>query len=119
MRTTAVLVILLLTLGLSLGAAPALAEDAVIQPLPSACQPVNDVELSQISGKQFDFNINWRQVARCVYQKLPLSEDTRARVRCVVRTIRTLRSCSQHTNGNTNGIPALPALGSGFVPRDG
>ncbi|MEJ2071337.1 MAG: hypothetical protein P8X65_12960 [Syntrophobacterales bacterium] len=52
MRTTAVLVILLLTLGLSLGVAPALAgENAVIQPLPSACQPVSDVELSQMRGK--------------------------------------------------------------------
>jgi hypothetical protein len=52
MRTTAMLVILLLTLGLSLGVAPALAgENAVIQPLPSACQPISDVELSQMRGK--------------------------------------------------------------------
>jgi len=105
MRTTAVLVILLLTLGLSLGAAPALAEDAVIQQMPAACQPVTDAELSQLNGKFLGFdNVNWRQVACCVYQKLPLSEDTRARVRCVVRTIRTFKSCfNNHANNIENG----------------
>ena len=52
MRTTAVLVILFLVVGLNLGASFALAGDnPVIQPLPSACQPVSDVELSQMRGK--------------------------------------------------------------------
>jgi len=52
MRTTAVLVILLLVVGLNLGASVARAGDhAVIQPLPTACQPVSDVELSHIRGK--------------------------------------------------------------------
>jgi len=52
MRTTAVLLILLLVVGLNLGASVALAGDhSVIQPLPSACQPVSDVELSQMRGK--------------------------------------------------------------------
>ncbi|MEJ2093294.1 MAG: hypothetical protein P8X65_14015 [Syntrophobacterales bacterium] len=45
MRTTAVLVILFLVVGLNLGASFALAGDnPVIQPLPSACQPVSDVD---------------------------------------------------------------------------
>jgi hypothetical protein len=102
MRTTAVLVILLLTLGLSMGVSPALAEDAVMQPLPSACQTVSDTELSQLNGKFLGFNnVDWRQVACCVYQKLPLSEDTRARINCVVRTVRTFRSCF---NNNTNHV---------------
>jgi hypothetical protein len=52
MRTTAMLVILLLAVGLNLGASVALAGDhAVIQPLPTACQPLSDVELSQMRGK--------------------------------------------------------------------
>jgi hypothetical protein len=56
MRTTVVLVIVLLTLGLY--SVPALAGDnAVIQPLPASCQPVSDVELSQMRGKQLtNFN---------------------------------------------------------------
>lgn len=105
MRTTAVLVVLLLTLGLSVGVVPALAEDAVIQQMPAACQQVSDAELSQLNGKFFNFNdVNWCRVARCVYQKLPLSEDTRARVRCVVRTIRTFKSCfNNHANNIQNG----------------
>ena len=68
MRTTVVLVILLLTLGLSLGPAPAVAEDqAVFQQMPASCQRVSDAELSQVEGKFFSFN----QVARCVYQRIP------------------------------------------------
>ena len=56
MRTTAVLVILLLVVGLNLGASVARAGDhAVIQPLPTACQPVSDVELSHIRGKFLGF----------------------------------------------------------------
>jgi hypothetical protein len=102
MRTTALLVILLLTLGLSVGVAPALAQDAVMQPLPSACQPVSDTELSQLNGKFLGFdNVDFRQVARCIYQKLPLSEETRSRINCVVRTVRSFRSCF---NNNTNHV---------------
>lgn len=52
MRTTVVLVIVLLTLGLC--SVPALAGDSpVIQQLPASCQPVSDAELSQIQGKGF------------------------------------------------------------------
>jgi len=109
MRTTAVLVILLLTLGLSVGVAPALAEDAVIQPLPAACQSVNDAELSQISGKQLNFDINWCQVVFCVYQKLPLSDTTRQRISCVYQTVRAFKSCfNNHANNTTNGNTSPP-----------
>jgi len=110
MRTTALLVILLLALGLSLGSAPALAEDqAVVQPLPAACQPVNDAELAQLNGKFLNFNnINWRQVALCVYQKLPLSEDTRSTIRCAYQTCQTFRSCFNHTNNTSNGTTVTP-----------
>jgi hypothetical protein len=52
MRTTAVLVALLLIVGLNLGASVALAGDhASFQLLSRASQPVSDVELSQIRGK--------------------------------------------------------------------
>jgi hypothetical protein len=52
MRTTAVLVALLLVVGLNLGASGALAGDiAIIQPLPTGSQPVSDVELYHIRGK--------------------------------------------------------------------
>ena len=55
MRTTAVLVILMLAFSLNLGASIALAGDnTVIQPLPSACQPLSDVELSQMRGTFLD-----------------------------------------------------------------
>lgn len=103
MRTAVVLVILLLTIGLAWGPAPALAEGkAVNQPLPLTCQPVSDAELTQISGKFFRFNnnLNFCQVARCVYQKLPLSEETRTSIRNVYQKIQCFRSCFNNINGN-------------------
>jgi hypothetical protein len=108
MRTTVVLMILLLTLGISMGPAPALAEnEAVLQPFPAAYQPVSEAELSEMSGKFLYFNnFDLRQVACCVYQKLPLSENTRAQissakaqVKCVYQAGQSFRSCFNYTNG--------------------
>lgn len=100
MRTTALLVILLLTLGLSLGTAPTLAEDqAVVQAMPAACQPVNEAELAQLNGKFFTFDkTTLLQVSRCIFQKLP--EDTQTCILRTVRTIRAFKSCINQTNGN-------------------
>lgn len=108
MRTTALLVIFLLALGLSLGTAPALAADqAVVQSPVAACQPVSETELSQMNGKFFTFDkTTLLQAARCIYQKLP--EDTQTRILCVVRTVRTFKSCFNHTNNTQNGTTTPP-----------
>jgi hypothetical protein len=100
MRTTVVLVILLLTLGLSLGPAPAVAEDnAVFQQMPASCQRVSDVELSQVEGKFFTFN----QIARCVYPRIP--EQYQPCVLKVYQFSRCLYSYFKNHSGNnvTNG----------------
>jgi hypothetical protein len=101
MRTTVLLVIVLLTLGL--WSAPAMAGDhAVIQQLPASCQPVSDVELAQLSGKQ-GFSFNWCQVARCIYNQLP--PPTQQKILCAVQVARTIYSC---VNGqNTNMVQPL------------
>jgi hypothetical protein len=101
MRTTVLLVIVLLTLGL--WSAPAMAGDhAVIQQLPASCQPVSDVELSQLSGKQ-GFSFNWCQVARCIYSQLP--PPTQQKILCAVQVARMINSC---INGkNTDGVMPL------------
>lgn len=105
MRTTALLVIFLLALGLSLGPAPALAqEQAVVQSLPAACQPVSEAELSQLNGKFCCLGkINFCQLALCISDKLPISECTRERIARVCRTIQAVKSCFTHTNNTTNG----------------
>jgi hypothetical protein len=90
MRTTALLVILLLTLGLSLGSAPALAEDqAVIQSMPVACQPVSEAELAQLNGKFFSFDSSTLfRVAFCAYRTFTPVE-TQQRIYRVVQAVRT------------------------------
>ena len=103
MRTTAVLVILLLAVSLNLGASMALAgENAVIQPLPSACQSVSDAELSQIQGKfnGMDGCVKsfFCQVAYCFWEnKVPIKFKTS----CLGQKIQTrLFSFCNIQNGN-------------------
>jgi hypothetical protein len=100
MRTIVVLVIVLLTLGLV--SVPAMAGDnAVIQQLPASCQPVSDVELSQLSGK-FGFRFDLCQVARCIYTQLP--PPTQDKITCAVRVVRTFISC---VKGGDNVMPTV------------
>jgi len=70
------LLMVLLTLGLC--TVPAMAGDqAVMQQLPAACQPVSDAELSQLNGKFAAWaNTDLGKVAMCVFNKLP--DDTKA-----------------------------------------
>ena len=101
MRTIAVVVIFLLTLGLSVGVAPALAEDAVIQPLPMACQPVSDTELSQLNGKFFSFDKTILiRAAFCAYKTFtPVETQQR-----ICRVVQVFRSCFNHSG---NGQPSV------------
>ena len=113
MRTTAVLVILFLVVGLNLGASFALAGDnPVIQPLPSACQPVSDVELSQIEGKFLamdgcvkDFLC---QAARNFWiNKVP----TKFKESCLGQKIKAtyLKFCAPMKSDNFTSAPSLAA----------
>lgn len=100
MRTTVVLAILLLTMGL--WSAPALAGDqTVIQQVPASCQPVSDVELSQLSGKK-GCSLDFRQVARCIYNQLP--PPTQEKLCCAVRVAKAIYSCVQGNN-NAGSVP--------------
>jgi len=103
MRTTVVLVIVLLTLGLY--SVPALAGDnAVIQPLPASCQPVSDVELSQMRGKQLTNFNGCGQALLCEtvkfiwVNKVPES----FKQSCIGQklVISYQRFCGNNTNGN-------------------
>jgi len=89
MKTTALLVILLLALGVSLAPAPALAADqAVIQALPETCQPVSETELSQLNGK-FRFSFDKATLIRaafCAY-KTYTPPETQERICRVVQKI--------------------------------
>ncbi len=101
MKTTALLVVLLLTLGLSMGPAPALAADQpVLQDMPAACQPVSEAQLAELNGKFFSFDKT--TLLRAAYRayKTFTPEDTQERVS---RVVRTLRSCFTQTNNTVNG----------------
>ncbi len=85
MKTTLLLVILLLTLGL--WSVPALAGDNVVmQPLPAASQPVDDAQLSQMNGKFLKPVYDVRQAAQCLFNKLP--PNVRTEIVWVAQTIR-------------------------------
>ncbi len=72
MRTMVLMLIVLLTLGL--GSVPAMAgEQAVTQPLPASCQPVSDVELTQLNGKAMMRTSFLGEIVRCIESKLPPS----------------------------------------------
>lgn len=101
MKTTALLVVLLLALGLSLGPAPVLAaEQAVLQDMPAACQPVSEAQLSELNGKYFSFDKSTLlRAAYCAYKTFT-PPDTQERI---CRVVQTLRSCLTQTNHSTNG----------------
>lgn len=96
MRTTVLLVIVLLTMGLAWGPAPVVAGDKAVMQLPQSCQPVTDAELAQLSGKQGN-SFDLCQVARCIYSHLP--PNAQRKVACVVRVINCINPCK--TNGTT------------------
>jgi hypothetical protein len=89
MRTLVLLLIMLLTLGLC--SVPAMAGDqAVIQSLPASCQPVSDEELANMKGTQLSMpSLDLRQVARCIYSKLP--PEAQRDIMRVAEAIRILR----------------------------
>ena len=70
MRTMVLLLIVLLTLGLC--SVPAMAGDqAVIQPLPASCQPVSDVQLSDMNGRLAARPDLFQIAVRYVESKIP------------------------------------------------
>jgi len=93
---------LLLTLGIGLGFAPAIAEDNVaIEQLQASCKPMTDAELGQARGKllgQNNFGCDFGKLARCIYNKLP--EDTQERICKAVQIIRCFTSCKRDS-GNS------------------
>jgi len=103
MRTTVLLLIVLLTLGL--GTVPAMAGDqAVMQPLPASCQPVSDAELCQLNGKGLRMSTpDLRQLTMCVYNKLP--EETQGKLFQAYQVAKTVYTC-------IHGAPAAPAAGA-------
>jgi hypothetical protein len=104
MRTMVVLVTVLLTLGLC--SVPAMAGDnAVIQQLPASCQPVSDVELSQIQGKGL-INFNGCaqaflcQAVRCVWANQVPDSFKRS---CIGQQLVRCYQNFCRTNNNTGG----------------
>ena len=87
MRTLVLVLIVLLTLGLC--SVPALAGDqAVIQSLPASCQPVSDVELTQLNGKAMMRTSFLGEIVRCIESKLPPSAQQE--ISRVVEAVRIL-----------------------------
>jgi len=93
---------LLLTLGIGWGSAPAIAADNVaIDQLQASCKPMTDAELGQVRGKllgQANFDCDFGKLARCFFNKLP--EDTQERICKVVQIIRCLSSCKRDGGNN-------------------
>jgi len=113
MRTTVLLLIVLVTLGL--GSAPAMAGDqAVMQPLPASCQTVSDAELANLNGKQYAIpSLDLRQAERCVYTQLPA--EAQHDIGCAVRVAKTIRTCINRAPA-AGSVPGLPGAGTGPGP---
>jgi hypothetical protein len=102
-KTTVLLLIVLLTLGLS--TVPAMAGDQVVmQPLPVSCQPVGDAELCRLNGKGLRMSTtDLRQLGMCFYNKLPA--ETQQNVLRAYQVAKTVYTC-------IHGAPAVPVAGS-------